>query len=181
MTTTRCSCRSIPEFHITDALDECRKLLIRHGGHAAAAGFTVSNDNLEELIFRLQEIARRELSELDLIPTLPADVEVSLKDLDMNLFKYLELLQPFGYGNQEPYFISHKVKVKDARLIGAEKKHLKFKLQEDLLTLDAIAFNFGHLYDSLTDRVDILYTFEKNLYNGYVTMQLRIKDIHPSA
>jgi single-stranded-DNA-specific exonuclease len=179
--TTRCSCRSIPEFHITNALDECRDLLVRHGGHAAAAGFTVRNENLDELITRLQNIAHRVLCDLDLVPTLHADVEVSLKDLDMNLFKYLELLQPFGYGNQEPYFISRKVKVREARLIGTEKKHLKLKLQEDLLTLDAIAFNFGHLYSSLTDQVDILYIFEKNLYNGYVNMQLRIKDIHPMA
>ena len=180
-TTTRCSCRSIPEFHITDALDECRDLLIRHGGHAAAAGFTVSNENLEKLMVRLQEIASRELSGLDLAPTLHADAEVSLKDLDMNLYNFLELLQPFGYGNQEPSFISRKVKVKEARQIGADKKHLKFKIQEGLLVLDAIGFNFGHLHGSLTDQVDILYIFEKNTYNGYVNMQLRIKDIHPST
>ncbi|HRQ33722.1 MAG TPA: single-stranded-DNA-specific exonuclease RecJ, partial [Anaerolineales bacterium] len=54
---TRGSCRSIPEFHITDALDQCKNLLVRHGGHAAAAGFTVKNENIPELIMRLKAIA----------------------------------------------------------------------------------------------------------------------------
>ncbi len=49
---TRGSCRSIPEFHITDALDLCKDLLVRHGGHAAAAGFTVRNENLTEFVMR---------------------------------------------------------------------------------------------------------------------------------
>jgi single-stranded-DNA-specific exonuclease len=59
--TTRGSCRSIPEFHITDALDQCADLLVRHGGHAAAAGFTVENDKLDELVSRLKDIAREQL------------------------------------------------------------------------------------------------------------------------
>ncbi len=74
--TTRCSCRSIPEFHITEALDLCADLLIRHGGHAAAAGFTVSNGNLQALKTRLKEIAHSRLADLDLRQTLSADMEI---------------------------------------------------------------------------------------------------------
>ena len=67
---SRGSCRSIPEFNITAALDECRELLVRHGGHAAAAGFTVKNENLGELRSRLEAIAAEKLSQLDLAPVL---------------------------------------------------------------------------------------------------------------
>ncbi len=74
--TTRCSCRSIPEFHITHALDECADLLVRHGGHAAAAGFTVRNENLYELVARLKSIAARELGGRDLRLSITADAEV---------------------------------------------------------------------------------------------------------
>ena len=56
---TVASCRSIPEFHITQALDECADLLVRHGGHAAAAGFTVRNEDKDALVVRLREIATR--------------------------------------------------------------------------------------------------------------------------
>ena len=78
---TRASCRSIPEFHITHALDECADLLVRHGGHSAAAGFTVENDKLPELIERLKAIAARQLADLDLRHSLKVDAQVALSDL----------------------------------------------------------------------------------------------------
>ena len=77
----RASCRSIPEFHITQALDECSDLLVRHGGHAMAAGFTVQEDHLAELITGLNAIAERELAERELRPVLNADLEIALRDL----------------------------------------------------------------------------------------------------
>jgi len=76
------SCRSISEFHITNALDECSDLLLRHGGHAAAAGFTVRSDRLDELMERLFAIAARELAGQELVPTLQIDADVALADLD---------------------------------------------------------------------------------------------------
>ncbi len=76
---TRASCRSIPEFHITHALDQCSDILEQYGGHAAAAGFTVLNKHLDELAHRLQEIAREQLQSVELTPSLTADVVVRLK------------------------------------------------------------------------------------------------------
>jgi single-stranded-DNA-specific exonuclease len=72
------SCRSIPEFHITHALDACTELLDRFGGHAAAAGFTVRNDNIEPLREQLEEIASSELADRDLAPVLEIDLELRL-------------------------------------------------------------------------------------------------------
>ena len=99
---TRASCRSIPEFHITDALDQCAELLDHFGGHAAAAGFTIQNGKLPEVLERLKAIAKKELGEVDLRPVLNAEVEVSLSDLRPELLDDLELLQPTGYGNPDP-------------------------------------------------------------------------------
>jgi single-stranded-DNA-specific exonuclease len=175
--TTRCSCRSIPEFHITNALDECRDLLVRHGGHAAAAGFTVDNTNLAELVSRLKSIAHRELHDTELIPTYHADAEIPMTELDRVLSDYLDQLQPTGYGNPEPYFVSRGVKVFEKKKIGTEGKHLKMKLSTGLMKMDAIAFNFGYLTDAIPEQIDIFYTFEKNAFNGYVNLQVRIKDI----
>ena len=75
------SCRSIPEFHITQALDECADLLVRHGGHAAAAGFTVRNEDKDALVARLREIATRLLGEQELLPELDIDREIKLDKL----------------------------------------------------------------------------------------------------
>ena len=106
---TRGSCRSIPEFHITKALDECADLLVRHGGHSAAAGFTVRNEHLPELVERLRLIAQRELGSLDLRPTLRADAQVNLSELTPDLLNELGHLQPTGQNNPAARFVSRGV------------------------------------------------------------------------
>jgi single-stranded-DNA-specific exonuclease len=176
---TRGSCRSIPEFHITDALDLCADLLVRHGGHAAAAGFTVRNENLSELVSRLKSIASDKLSNVDLKPTVTADAEVSLVDIRPELFeKCLKFLEPTGYGNPNAVFVARNVKVKNARTIGADAKHLKLLLEDDDgYNHDAIGFRFGEWQKKMPPRVDILFTYEVNEYNGRIGYQLNLKDI----
>jgi len=175
---TRGSCRSIPEFHITDALDLCKDLLVRHGGHAAAAGFTVKNENLPELVSRLKEIAKDQLGSKDLRQTLTADMEVSLSELNFEVLKHLMFLEPTGYGNPEAVFVSRNVKVKMARTVGSEGKHLKLTLEDERgMIFDAIGFRLGHLKPELPPYVDVLYHLEVNEYNGRRTLQLNLKDI----
>ena len=175
---TRGSCRSIAEFHITDALDKCADLLVRHGGHAAAAGFTVRNENLAELVARLKALATAELGKQELHPTLNADMEMSLSSLNFELLRQLGGLEPTGYGNREAVFVSRAVKVKSSRVVGADGRHLKLTLQDERgVTTDAIGFRLGQLQPDLPSRVDLAYTLESNDYNGRTTLQLNLKDI----
>jgi single-stranded-DNA-specific exonuclease len=175
---TRGSCRSIPEFHITDALDLCKDLLVRHGGHAAAAGFTVKNENLPELVSRLKEIAKDQLGSRDLRQTLSADLEVPLSQLSFEVLEHLKFLEPTGYGNPEAVFVSRNVKVKMARTVGSEGRHLKLTVEDERgTTVDSIGFRMGHLKPDLPPYVDVLYHFEANEYNGRRTLQLNLKDV----
>jgi len=175
---TRGSCRSIPEFHITDALDLCKDLLVRHGGHAAAAGFTVKNQNLPELVARLKSIAKDQLVGKDLRQTLSADMEVRLSELNFEVLKHLAYLEPTGYGNPDAVFVSRNIKVKSSRAVGAEGKHLKLTLEDERgATMDSIGFRLGHLHPTLPARVDVLYNFEANEYNGRTSLQLNLKDV----
>jgi len=179
---TRGSCRSIPEFHITDALDLCKDLLVRHGGHAAAAGFTVKNENLAELVARLKEIARDQLSSKDLRQTLMADMEIPLSDLNFDVLKHLLFLEPTGYGNPEAVFVSRNVKIKVARTVGSEGKHLKLTFEDERgMSYDSIGFRLGHVKPDLPSRVDVLYHIEANEYNGRRTLQLNLKDVKPAG
>jgi single-stranded-DNA-specific exonuclease len=179
---TRGSCRSIPEFHITDALDQCKDLLVRHGGHAAAAGFTVRNENLPELVARLKNLAREKLEGRDLRHTLTADAEVALEELNFDVLKHLAYLEPTGYGNPEAVFVSRDVKIKSSRTVGAEGKHLKLTFEDSrAAAYDAIGFRLGNLQASLPSRVDILYTLEANEWNGRTTLQLNLKDLKPAG
>ena len=175
---TRGSCRSIPEFHITDALDLCKDLLVRHGGHAAAAGFTVKNENLPDLVTRLKSIAEDKLSGRDLRQTLSADMVVPLSHLNFDVLNYLAYLEPTGYGNPDAIFVSRNVKVKAARTVGAENRHLKLSLEDERgATVDSIGFRMGHLQPTLPPRVDVMYHFEVNEYNGRKSLQLNLKDV----
>jgi single-stranded-DNA-specific exonuclease len=177
---TRASGRSIPEFHITTALEECKDILEQYGGHAAAAGFTVSNQNLGKLKERLQKIAKRELVGINLQPSQYIDVEVNLKDLNIELLKTLNNLQPTGYGNPEPVFFSREIKVLSARVVGRDKTHLKLTVNQDGTTFDAIAFRLGHLFVNLPHTIDIAFLFEINEFNGKRNFQLNIKEIRES-
>jgi single-stranded-DNA-specific exonuclease len=179
---TRGSCRSIPEFHITDALDQCKDILVRHGGHAAAAGFTVRNENLPELVTRLKAIAKDKLEATDLRQTLSADMEVSISELSFDVLKHLQYLEPTGYGNPDAVFVSRDVKVRSFRPVGAEGRHLKLSLEEDTgKAFDCIGFRMGHLKDSLTPRLDVMYRLEANEFNGRTSLQLNLKDIKPAG
>jgi len=177
---TRGSCRSIPEFHITEALDQCADLLVKHGGHAVAAGFTVSNRDLPELIRRLKEIARQKLGEVDLCPTLSADAEIPLREVRPDLIPELARLQPTGQENAMPVFVSRGLKVTRSQTVGKEKNHLKLTVTDGKITYDAIAFRLGHLYGQLPPYVDLMYAYETNEYNGRVSLQLNVKDLKPA-
>jgi single-stranded-DNA-specific exonuclease len=178
---TRASCRSIPEFHITDALDECADLLEHHGGHAAAAGFTIRNDRLPELIQRLQAVASRVLDGCLLQPEARTDLEIRLSDLHPELLGYIEMIQPFGQGNPQVTFVSRNLTVTRFRPVGMEEAHLKLSVSDGKITYNAIAFRMGHWAKNMPRRIDLLYAFETNEYNGQTELQLNVKDLKPAS
>jgi single-stranded-DNA-specific exonuclease len=178
--TIRASCRSIPEFDITRALDECVDLLIQHGGHKAAAGFTIQNKNLDSFLLRMEQIAERELGNVELNPKFHADALVSLTELKPELFEYLDQFEPVGMGNPAPVFISKNVKVRGKKTVGKDNNHLSLFLTDGQFVFDAIGFGFGEMMDKLPDRIDILFSYEKNYFQEQVRPQLRIIDLKVS-
>jgi single-stranded-DNA-specific exonuclease len=179
---SRGSCRSIAEFHITEALDRCSRqgLLMRHGGHAAAAGFTVETKHLARLQDALRAIAAETLAGQTLAPALIVDALVDLQALDWATHEVIIQLEPFGYGNPTPILASRNVKVVDKRTVGSDGKHLKLTLSDGRRDWSAIAFRQGHMLGDLPERVDIAYHLEQNEWNGRTSLQLNIQDIRPA-
>jgi len=175
--TTQGSARSIPEFHITEAFDQCVKLLEKHGGHAAAAGFTALTTNVDELARQLRQVAAQRLAGMELRPALHVDAEVPLSDLTAELEQQLRQFQPCGYGNPTPLLASRGVKVVGSRTVGADARHLKLTLGDGRVTMDAIAFNQGHWQGKLPARVDVAYMLEINEWGGEKRLQLNVRDI----
>ncbi len=171
------SCRSIPEFHILNALDECADFLTRHGGHAQAAGFTIPMKNLDNFKQKLGAIASRELTDYDLQPILSIDAEVEIINLTMELAELLRKLEPLGTGNPEPVFVATRLRVSEKRRVGNEGKHLKLRLSDGPNSFDAIAFGFGNWYYELTDYIDVAFHLQINEYRRRM-LQMNIVDIH---
>lgn len=176
---SRGSARSIPEWNITEALDRCSDLLVRHGGHAAAAGFEVETHRLGALHDALLRIARSELQGRELTPTLIADAEVQLRDMNWDFQRELACLEPFGYDNPTPIFLCRDVRVKDSRIVG--EKHLRLWLSDGWATWDAIAFKQAHRASGLPHRVDVAFSLEVNNWNGQARLQLHVRDIRPAG
>lgn len=187
-TQSRGSARSIAEFDITAALDQCAAegLLVRHGGHAAAAGLTVENNKLPALQHRLRELAADALADKDLRPPLLIDQEIKLGDVDFAKLGLLAELEPTGYANPQPRLMSRGLKVRDARRVGANGAHLKLSFNDPTAgsrsnqVWDAIAFRQGDWFGRLPTHVDVVYALEKNIWNGETRLQLVVDDLRPA-
>ena len=178
----RGSARSIPEFHITEALDECEELLERYGGHSAAAGFSVRNERFDEFKQRINQVATEKLAEIELRPTLTVDAVVRFSDLDWSLHEFIERMEPCGYGNPFPVLAVQDVEVVSKRTVGAEGRHLKLTMRdEQKKVFDAIAFRQGHFYTDLQQRVDLAFRLERNDYRGVSSLQLNVLNIRPAG
>jgi single-stranded-DNA-specific exonuclease len=179
--TSRGSCRSIADFHITQALEACEDLLVRYGGHSGAAGFEVANRNLEELSGRLQRLAVERLAGVELIPVLAVDAEVDLSEMSWGLQRQLTQLEPCGYANPQPLFVSRAVHVRYHRAVGREARHLKLALSDGSATWDAIAFRQGEWAGQLPAVIDLAYHLEVNEWHGQRRLQLNVQDIRPAG
>jgi len=179
---TRGSARSIPEFHITEALDQCADLLVRYGGHAAAAGFTVKNENVPALQERLLNIAQQQFDVNELCPTITVDGEVNLRGVRPALVEAITALAPVGCGNPTPCFLTRGLRVKYLKPVGHDERHLRLILDDGHQTWNGIAFRQGHWAGKLqtSQYVDVVYNLEFNEWNGDRTMQLNIKDLRVS-
>ncbi len=177
----RGSARSIPEFPINQALEDCRGLLEGFGGHSLAAGFAIRRENLAAFRERFEEIVRSSLTDDNYLPTLFVDGEVSLEDLSLNLMREMKRLEPYGLGNPEPTLACKGLQVmKYPRRVGENGDHLKIRVRQKGKILEAIGFGMGDLYGDLENSaqpIDLAFCPTVNTYQGNPSLQLRIKDL----
>ena len=177
----RGSGRSIAGFDLAAALRECDDLLLRHGGHAMAAGLTVAPENVDRLRARLNELARRALKPEDLQPPLRLDAEVSLGALTLEFLEDLERLKPTGMGNPAPQFCAHNLThQRPLQRIGADKKHVKLWVTDGTTTHEAVWWNAGagHLP---VGRFDLAFAPSVNEFNDRRSVQLKVLDWRPAG
>lgn len=200
--TGRGSGRSIPGFHLYNALNECAGLMERFGGHALAAGLEITRENIGVLRRAVNEIADKHIMQADYeTPTLDIDAQVHLGALDVPGVKLLEMLEPFGHGNPEPVFMADNVEVvAPPRVVGRGTGHLSLMVRQtspatprgprDLFddapagpaetsgTFKAIAFGMGKRVDEIRrgSTLRIAFTPKISTFRGPPEVELEIKD-----
>jgi len=187
---TRGSARSIEGFHITKALQACADLLIRFGGHAQAAGFTLASKDIEALRQRLEAYCREHLPDTLLERRVDVDAIISLDELTEETPVGLGLLEPCGEGNPQASLASLAVRIRETRAVGQEGKHLRLLVDagdDDSVAstraLTAIAFRQGELAEALSpgDRVDLVYSPSLNNWQGETRLELVVHALRPSS
>ncbi|MBI2776759.1 MAG: single-stranded-DNA-specific exonuclease RecJ [Chloroflexi bacterium] len=176
----RASCRGDGTIHLADALAACDDLLIRHGGHAGAAGFEVAAEHWDALRQRLLAIIVAGPAP-DPRPTLSLDLALPAADVDYCLFADLARLAPCGTGNPEPLVAVLGLTVMRAR--EATGGHSQLVLKRRLDVLDGIAFGWPELAGLVTagDRVDVVARLVSRRFGGIESLQLEIRDAAPSG
>jgi len=178
----RGSARSIEGFDIAGAFQQCTDLLVKHGGHAAAAGVTIAQDNLPAFRQCLNELAAKAIGPETRHPKLHVDAEVSLGEIDEQLLDDLQALEPCGQDNPQPLFAALGLKVTSCRRVGTDDRHLKLQVLADGRGWDCIGFGLGAAAGRIRpqQRVDLCFTPEINEYMGSRELQLRLEAVRPS-
>jgi len=172
------SARSIKNFHLFDALVDCKDLLDSFGGHAHAAGLLITKDNIDEFRKSINKLAHERLDFNDLLPSIDIDAELLLGDLNEAMVKELDSLEPFGMANPEPLFYTRGLKLKgQAQSLGRET--LKFWATDGAITQQVIGFGMSGLLNSLTqaESFDLVYTPKIDSWRQDESLILEAKDI----
>ncbi|RKD33116.1 single-stranded-DNA-specific exonuclease RecJ [Lacrimispora algidixylanolytica] len=170
--------RSIEAYHMFDALVEVKDLLVKFGGHPMAAGLSLERENVEPLRNRLNELAK--LGEDDFVRKIWIDVPMPLDYIDEPLIEELDLLEPFGQGNEKPLFAQKGLSIRSVRVLGKNRNVVKFSLASGQgMPMDALLFANGDSFlEELLDsrKLDVIYYPTVNEYNGNKSLQIVIKN-----
>jgi single-stranded-DNA-specific exonuclease len=174
----RGSARSIKNFHLFQALLECKKFLNSFGGHSHAAGLVIREKAIADFKRSINEIAAERLTLEDLLPTLDIDMELSLSDLNEKIILEFERLEPFGQANTEPLFYTRNLKLRKEPCV-LSRDTLKFWVTDGNLTFQAVGFGMGCFKDNLinSDYFDLVYTTRIDSWQGGGVVFLEVKEI----
>ncbi len=172
------SARSIKNFHLFDALVDCKELLNSFGGHAHAAGLLIARDNIDEFRKSINKLAHERLDLEDLLPSMDIDLELLFSDLNEKMVRELEALEPFGMGNPEPLFYTRALKLK-GQAQSLSRETLKFWATDGMTTCQVIGFGMSSLLHTLTqaESFDLVYTPKIDNWRQEESMILEAKDI----
>jgi single-stranded-DNA-specific exonuclease len=174
--------RSIPAFHLLEALESMPALFTKFGGHRQAAGLTLAVGKLEEFRVRFAEFAALRLTTEDFRPVYEVDAAANFRELSDVCIQQIQELGPFGFGNPHPTFVARQVIVAGPKRVLREGKHYSVPLRSEGRLLWCKAWNFGHCAELLEQgaALDILFQVEDDPFSrkrGYDPWCVTLKDV----
>lgn len=172
------SARSIPGFHLCEALKQCEHLLLQYGGHKYAAGLSIEPGKIEDFRKKFIEVSQNQLTDEDIQPKLKIDLELELSEITDKFMDTLEMFAPFGPQNMKPVFLTRNCEVVGRpHIVG--HNHLRMRVRKGNSVFDVIGFGFGETASQLStgSLIDIVYNLEYNTWNNETRIQIRLKDI----
>jgi single-stranded-DNA-specific exonuclease len=182
--TAQGSGRSIPAFHLLEALEQMPELFSKFGGHRQAAGLTIAAERVEEFRVRFRSHAATKLTPEDFVRTLEIDSEIDFREIDDGSVSQILSLAPFGFGNPTPLFVARNLEIVACDI--KNDKHVFVKLKSQGRNFRAKAWNFAERAAEFEpgSRIDLVFSIEDDAYSaarGYAPWQIIMKDVRPAA
>jgi len=176
--------RSIGGFDLIGALEVHREMFLKFGGHKQAVGLSISVEEIKNFRISLNEYAKTKLRGIDLTPKLMIEAELGAEDLNLETWREVRTLGPFGAGNPEPIFVTTDVEVSGKQVMGSDGRHLKFGLKGFGNNIEAVSFGANEVWLKEIEsgqKLDIAYHLKINQFNGRTSLQLRLLDLKSAA
>ena len=179
----RCSARGVKELNLYDIMSAISEYFDGYGGHQLAGGFSFSEEraSFDAIKKALNQTIDEMLKGQKLNPSLDIDLELDIKDIDISLVEEINKLEPFGASNPSPTFAIKNLTLKQKKLMGATKEHLKLIIDTPNGSKDCVWWSRGDVPLIAGDKLDIAFAPQLNTFNGTTDIQLIIKDIHSEA
>lgn len=179
----RCSARGVRELNLYDIITNISEYLDGFGGHKLAAGLTFSEEkaSFETVKKAINQTVDEMLNGQKLIPSIDVDMELSINDVDISLVEEISKLEPFGMSNPSPTFVLNNMTLKQKKLMGSTKEHLKLIIEGKNGDMDCVWWSRGDIPLIAGDKMDIAFAPQLNTFNGTTSVQLVLKDVHSEA
>lgn len=172
--------RSAADFNLFEGIKRCESHLLAYGGHRFAAGILIEEENIIPFTQQLSKIITDSCPEEEYAACTTIDALCALGNVDLELIEQMQLLAPFGSGNQEPVLQTKNVSVLSSVIVG--NNHLKMRLSHEGVVKEAIWFNQGQRHPDINrSTLDIVFTPKVNDWNNSGNIQLVIRDAMPAT
>ena len=175
------SARSVKGFDVYNALEACSEFIEQFGGHKYAAGLTLKEEQYEAFKLKFEEVVSSTIDEKLLTPEISVDAEIDIDQITPKFYRILKQFAPFGPGNMTPVFMTQNLQDTGyGKGVGEDEKHLKISVtQNGSRPIGGIGFNLGDKINLIKNKkpFSAVYNIDENIWNGTVSLQLKLKDI----